>query len=97
TELLKRADASYDGPFWEYPDKVVERRPTIKTYPGNFEDRFLDAGPLIELKKRTTITRLWLDAGPKTSDVSSDSFVVDITPGAMDDIGTLTCLESLTV
>ena len=97
TELLKRADADYEGPYRAYPDRVIERRPTIRIYPGSFEDSVLDTGPLLELKSCKTITGLWLHAGPKMSDASSDDFVVNITPGAINDISVLTHLESLTI
>lgn len=76
---------------------LIDRRPTIKVYPGNVEDSVLEAGVLTEIKKYTHITGLTIDAGPKTSSISADDFVIDITPGAIDDIETLTHLESLSI
>jgi len=96
-EILERRDAHFEGSYRAYPNRFIDRRPTVKIYPGEFEDSVLQGGPLRKLKEYSTITGLDLNTGPCLSSVSTDSFVVDITPEAIADIGALTHLESLTI
>lgn len=95
-ELLRRADVNLDWPYRVSGGKIFYQRPCWSIFPQNFDDTILPAGVLTKLKKHPEVTGLRLLTW-KVSDVSSDTFLLDVTPGAIADIGRLSHLEHLSI
>ena len=90
-ELLRHADVNLEA---VRRGEIIHHRWNI--FPQNFDDTILPAGVLVKLKKHAEVTGLRLQTF-KMSDVSSDTFCIDVTPGAIADVGKLTHLEHLTI
>ncbi len=90
-ELLRYADVNLES---VRRGKIIHRSWVV--FPQNFDDTIVPAGVLTKLKKHPEVTGLRLQS-EKMSDASSDTFYLDVTPGALADIGKLTHLEHISI